>query len=329
MSLVPEGAVEATRSRALQIFASMRAHDTRFYREYLAIQSSPPHDGACEAEMSVGIHTQGAGGFVAAGAVATLADVATAAAVATLAEQPSRTATVGLTLQLVRELPTQSVHARAKVVSMAGQMGMAQCRLEADDDELLAFATATFAIRPMPDDGSWLPHDRDGAIAAQPSPPADPRDLNGQEQWLLNHVEESLREDGWGGPYASFLGIDWHSKGTGEASGTWPLGPHLWNRVAHLHGGATFGALATAALAAVPDGQTTRIVEQHVQFVRPGQGNQLHVRANVVRRGERLTSVQAALTDDGGLVIASALATLEGVAGVPSLDLEGGNGYVS
>ncbi len=311
MSQVSEMDLQKAGSRALQVFASMRTYGARFYREYMGIQSSLPLKGVGEASMPASPHTLGPRGFVAPGALATLADVALASSIRAFVAPRSRTATVGLTLQIVREVPTELVRARAEVVSGTSHTAVSQCHLTDDSGKVLALATGTFAIRPVPETGPWLPYAQDSAIAARDVVPVDPKELRDDELWLLKHVEVSLGGECLDGPYANYLRIEWLSRGTGRATAIWPLGPHLWNRVAHVHGGAIFGALAVAAAASLPENSRARVVEQHVQFARPGRGEALRVEANLLRRGQQLTSVHAQIVAEDDRSVASALVTLE------------------
>ena len=314
MSRVSDEVVARERERALRILAVVRAHGARFYREYMSIRESPTQDDAYKAVLPVGTHVFGPTGFVAPGALATLADVALASSIRPHIRQRARTVTVGLTMQFISDRPTQAVHARAEICAVDSHMGLSQCRLTDDQGGLLALATGLFAIRPVPDAAPWLPYSRDAAIAHSSVPPLDPSELDAEERWLLEHLENSLRSDGPDGPYANYLGIEWQARGMGRSEGIWRLRSHVWNRVTHVHGGAMFGGLAAVALACLPDSTKVRVAEQHVQFVRPGQGEALHVKANVVRQGARLTSVQSAVTDKNGEVVANALVTLEGIA---------------
>lgn len=314
MSRVSDEVVATERARALRILAVVRAHGARFYREYMSIRESPTDNDACEATLPVGTHVLGPRGFVAPGALATLADVALAGSIRPHARQKGRTATVGLTIQFISERATQFVHARAEACAVDSHMGISQCWLRHDRGGLLALATGSFAIRPIPHSSPWLPYSRDTVIAHSSTQPLDPGDLDIEEQWLLEHLENSLRSDGPDGPYNNYLGIEWQTRGTGQSEGIWHLRSHVWNRVTHVHGGAMFGGLAAAALACLPDNTRARVVEQHAQFVRPGQGEALHVKANIVREGARLTSIRAAVVDKDGEVVANALVTLEGTA---------------
>ncbi len=305
-------AVTAIRPRVLQIFATMRALGARFYREYITVNIALRRDGVCEATMPAGVHVQGADGSVAPGALATLADIALGTSSRRLVPRGHRMATVGLTMQFAPEAKLAgNIQARAEVVSATAHMTVSQCRLTDDVGDLVALATGTFAIRPVPEGTPWLPYSQDSKIAASSLPPVASEDLNDIEQRLLGRVEHSLKSPGPDGPFASFLGIEWLSRGDGEPSGVWPLGPHLWNRVDHVQGGAIFGALSAAALACLPDDVRTRIVEQHVQYVRPGAGKSLRVEAKLQRRGQLLTSVQAEMTDENGDRVAGALVTLQ------------------
>lgn len=299
-------------ARALKVLAIMRAHGAQFYREYMAIRAAPASRGICESVIMVEPQTLGRGGFVASGALATLADVTLGSAIRTALPSGRRTATAGLTLQILREEPTGIVRARAETESVTSDTGFGHCRLTDEKGRLLAFATGTFAIRSVPRDGAWLPYSRDGAITASSLPPLEPGQLATHERALLRHAEESLQTESPDGPYGAYLGIEWARRGHDEASGIWHLGPHLWNRVEHVQGGAMFGGLTVTALACLPDDMKARVVEQHVQYARPGRGERLRVQAAVLRRGQRLISAEARAVDEEGKTVAGSLVTLEG-----------------
>src|SRR5512133_1496344 len=168
-------AVGAARKRTLQIIAAMRAHGARFYWEYMGahVSSSPGDTGAHEGVAAAEAHTLGATGFVAPGMLATVADIALAVCIRPTVPPAHRTATFGLTLQILREASTWTIRARANLLSMSGQTAVAQCRLLDDMGDPLALATGAFAIRPIPRGAPWLPYSNDRAIAASDFPPVD------------------------------------------------------------------------------------------------------------------------------------------------------------
>lgn len=291
----------------------MRAHDARFYWEYMGAHFSPSsEEDVFEGVALVQAHTLGPRGVVAPGVLATIADIALAMSIRPTVPPRHRTATFGLTVQILRETSTSSVRARSQLLSSAEHAAVARCSLLDDLNTPLAVATGTFAIRPVPGGGPWLPYSNDRVISASDFTPVDPDGLSEVERSLLERVEGSLARSEPDGTYAAYLGIEWEARGEGSASGEWAIGPHVWNRVAHVHGGALFGAMSVAALACLPDSAGARVVEQHVQYVRPGIGDMLQVEASILRKGQMLTSVQARVLDLDGDVVAGALVTLEG-----------------
>ena len=72
-----------------------------------------------------------------------------------------------------------------------------------------------------------------------------------------------------------------------------------------------FGALAEAALCCLPREANPQLLEQHVEFVRPGNGSSMRVEARLLRRGRQLISAEGAIVDGDGQTLARGLATLE------------------
>ncbi|MGI5834906.1 MAG: hotdog fold thioesterase [Chloroflexota bacterium] len=313
MNLNPESREDkATISDILQAFAVMRANGFHFYRSFMSVLSLDDTEAVCGATMPVRHGVLGPSGTVAAGALGTLADEALANALFRAVAEPVRMATTGLTVQLLRETRARQIRAESEVVSLSRRIGVARCEMTDEQGALVATATGTYAIRRVrADDPRPFASQGDTTNQLQPRPLAL-HDLKGQELEILKHVEGYLGAPGQDGPLADYLGIEWRKRGDGESSGRWPLGPHIRNSWGVVHGGAMFGALAVAALACIPGDPAGRILEQHVQFVRPGQGNQLYVESHLLRQGQSVIFVQATAKDAHQKTIASALVTVKG-----------------
>jgi uncharacterized protein (TIGR00369 family) len=305
-----DGYLEAARRDALEALSAIRMRGGRFYRDYLGVRSLPHSDGGCDSFLMVRRQSLGPRGTPAPGALGTLADVELGWALRQAVGANRRLATFGLNLRIVRDEPSIRLDSCGQIVSLLDQIGMAHCRMTDDQGRLVAEATGTFAVRPPQKVDDWqisLPD----ADSPEPVSLLSPGDLDDAGRRLLSHVENSAQMDGPDGPYADYLGIAWERRGEGSARATWHLGPHLWNRSNHVHGGAIFGSLAEAVLACLPREARPRLVEQHVQLIRPGVGDHLRLEAKLIRHGQRLTSAEASILDDRGRTVARALATLE------------------
>lgn len=310
-----EDLLAAARSEALEALAADRTSGVRFHRHFMGIRSNPSEDEGCRSLLLAHRQTLGPGGAPHPGALATLADVALAAALRRRLTAPQRVATFGLTLHIVRETPVPRVHSCAEPVSVDEGTGLARCLLTDPNGGLLAEASGSFAVRNPLTNTAWRMVARDIEIGdPAPAPPAA-AELTAEERLVVAHVERTVPLDGPDGPYGSFLGIEWQERGTGRVRARWPLGPHLWNRSGHVHGGAVFGTLAAVSLACIPPGTGARLVEQHVQYVRPATGEGIRLEAEMLRRGQRLISVHATILDAQGRTIAGALSTLDGSEG--------------
>ena len=174
----------------------------------------------------------------------------------------------------------------------------------------MAEATGSFAVRVPLDVNDWQISLQD-VNGAEPDQPLRVEGLDEQERMLVEHAELAATKGSQDGPYADYLDIEWRERGEGSAVGRWRLGPHLWNRSRHVHGGAMFGGLAEAVLACLPRSRTLRLVEQHVQLIRPGIGEELRLEARLIRRGQRLVFAEATALSSNDRVVSQALATME------------------
>jgi uncharacterized protein (TIGR00369 family) len=307
---VSDGYLEAARRDALQSISAIRMRGGRFYRDYLGVRSLPHTDGGCDSFLMVREQALGPRGTPAPGALGTLADVDLGWALRRSVGANRRLATFGLNIRIVRDEPAIRLDSCGQKVSLLDQIGMAHCRMTDERGRLVAEATGTFAVRAPQKMDDWQLSLQE-ADSADPLHLLSPDELDDAERGLLDHVESSARLDGPDGPYGDYLGIAWLERGEGSARATWPLGPQLWNRSNHIHGGAIFGSLAEAVLACLPRDAKPRLVEQYVQLIRPGVGDRLHLEAKLIRHGQRLTSAEAAILDERGRTVARALATME------------------
>ncbi len=302
----------ATTADILSAFAAMRAHGVRFYKTFMSFGELPDTTSVRGAAVPVRHRVLGPRGFMAAGALATLADAALSAVLRRSIGEPTKMATIGLMLQVIREVSARTIVADAETVSLTRRVGVARCKMTNEEGTLVAIATGTFAISNMQMVYPRLFAEQDNATGDSQLPSFPLQELSRHERLILKNVERLLRASSADGPFADFLGIEWQRRGDGEARGRWPLGPHLWNTVGVIHGGAVCGALVAAALACIPGDPPGRILEQHVQFIRPAQGDELVVEAQLSRRGRSVIFVDAAVTNPEHKIVASALITVRG-----------------
>lgn len=302
-----ERAADEVRHDALAALGAMRTHGYVFYREFMGANYVSSVDGVCHAAMPARFQTRGPSGAPALGALATLADIALASSWRPPVPPGQRLATVTMTLRVPREALTALVHARAEATWRADHVAASRCRLVDDRGGVLAEAEGTFVVRTPPE---WVKLRTMLRRGGHEYAALNPSELDEVESGLLRQVERSLLQGSPDGPYLDFLGIVWETRGSGQAVGRWPMGPHLYNRAGHAQGGALCGALAGAALACFPPDAQLRLVEQYVQFIRPGVGTELRVEAALVRRGHQLLSAEASVLDGRGRTATRALVTL-------------------
>lgn len=301
---------EAARRDALEAISAIRVRGGRFYRDYMGVRSLPHSDGGCDSFLKVSRQALGPTGTPAPGAIGTLADVDLGWALRRIVGTNRRLATFGLNIRIARHEPAIRLDSCGEIVSLVDQIGMARCRISDERGQLVAEATGSFAVRPAQKLTDWETSIQN-PDSIEPERILTPGELDEAESWLLDHAESSAQVDGPDGPYASYLGISWEERGEGSARTRWILGPHLWNRALHVHGGGVFGGLAEAVLACLPRQTRPRLVEQYVQLIRPCVGDQVRLQAKLVRHGQRLSSAEAAILDDRDRIIARSLATIE------------------
>ena len=121
-------------------------------------------------------------------------------------------------------------------------------------------------------------------------------------------------------PYQTLLGIEVVSAGGDTSVVRLRDRPDLHNSRGHVHGGAIASMLDTAvgtASAFVAEGRLpTATINLMVTYLEPAIGD-LTATAKVMRRGSRVVSVEAHVTDRDGKVCAHAVGTLRCLSSTP------------
>jgi uncharacterized protein (TIGR00369 family) len=98
-------------------------------------------------------------------------------------------------------------------------------------------------------------------------------------------------------PFMAHLGATMRTIRPGFCEIMLPAGPHLRQQHGYYHGGSIASVLDSAAgyaaFSLVPQGMSILTVEYKLNFLLPGEGDELIARGQVVKPGRTLTIVQA------------------------------------
>ena len=141
----PRGTVESSRSRIDEVrerfarsgfhsWIGMRLKRVEIGEVHVALDVEPRHMNLVD--------------LLHGGLIATLADTATGLAYRTVLEPGTRHVTTHLSVTFLSPGRAGRVTARGKVVKAGGRFGYAEADIIGRDEELLARATATFAVSP-------------------------------------------------------------------------------------------------------------------------------------------------------------------------------------
>ena len=169
----------------------------------------------------------------------------------------------------------------------------------ATGDRVVGHAQGWFSALPPP--GGRKPRPLPWEVEELPPVPTlAPADLDEAEARALAAVQAAERRARASGTAVEdeLLHFTWHPSDPHTAHGELTVGPELGNRVGHLQGGALYAAGARAAFQAL-GGHGWILADGYYQFLRPGDGLQLAVRAEVLRRGRSAAFAQAHLAVDG------------------------------
>ena len=114
-------------------------------------------------------------------------------------------------------------------------------------------------------------------------------------------------------PYAQLLGIELEKVVPGEAILTLAIRPELSQNHGVVHGGAIASLIDTATAFAIltllePEERVTT-VDLTISYLRPGLEGRLRATARVLRQGRRLLNTSAEVTNEAGMLLATALST--------------------
>jgi len=142
--------------------------------------------------------------------------------------------------------------------------------------------------------------------AANPSADEPARRLSADE---LGRLREAFAQV----PYARLLGMEFVGAERGAATFALEVREELTRMGGIVHGGALASLLDTAAAFAVhtllEPGARTVTVDLTVHFLRPVSAGRVEARARVLREGRRIVIISAEVTDQTGLLFATATTT--------------------
>ncbi len=282
-----------------------RRRRLHLYGHHLGLSWRVLRRGTVRATLPVTARWWGADRRIAAGPLATLADVAMGMALRSRYPGAVRFATVGLDIQHAGYPAAGRVRARASVWGPAGPLGLARAELTDGAGRPVALASGLFLRRPLPS----------GAAAPELRAPARPpggratggrcdADLSADERHFLVDLARALaRQRGAPDAYAAYLGLETLAAGDGEVELAMPLDATTANVVGHAQGGVVYGLAAQAAIQ-VAGG---RLGQLSLRFLRPGAGRRLRARARVIRSGREAAIVACEVLTDEGALAATAL----------------------
>jgi acyl-coenzyme A thioesterase PaaI-like protein len=282
------------RARVLRGIAGNRTAGLHFAGHFLDVQWPVVETDRAVITLPDGSHVRDAQGAVARTVLVLLADMVVGTAARLGVAAGARLATVHLHLQFT------GVPARGDIVAEAFARGPgpgtgASSWLGAGtihaDGKPVCYADGEFHhLQPPPGVTlAPLPWQRDTADAALP----DEASLTPPERSVLAAADDALDrasheatfiEHFWGGERVAV------PDGAGRAQRRLVIGPHIGNRVGHVQGGITLGVAVGTACDAAPPTMTLSSVS--AWYLRPGQGDALRARAEVVYAGRTTAMVR-------------------------------------
>ncbi|HEY8449155.1 MAG TPA: PaaI family thioesterase [Bacillota bacterium] len=137
-------------AHTLAAIRKTRSQGLHFFANFLGFEWEPAPPGRSRVCMPVGPQVRNTRGAVQGGAVATLADLTLAAAVRSALSPEVRLVTVEMRVHYLRPGRGPRLVGEGECVYAGRRFGVAEARISADDGELVALATGTFAVvRPL------------------------------------------------------------------------------------------------------------------------------------------------------------------------------------
>lgn len=294
------------RERVLRGIAGNRTAGFHFAGHFLGVQWPVVTPAGAAILLPDGPHVRDAQGSVDRSVLALLADLVVGTAARLGVEAGARLATVHLHLQFTGAPAHGDIEAEAVPRGPAAGAGASSWlgagTLHAHGRPV-CYADGEFHhLRPPPGVTlAPLPWQRDALEAAI----ADEASLAQPEREVLQLADAALAR---ATPEAAFVEHFWGGERdseppaeAGRARRRLVVGPHIANRVGHVQGGITLGAAMATACDAAPSTMTLSSVS--AWYLRPGQGDALRVRAEVLHAG-RTTAVVRTQVIGGGDIVA-------------------------
>lgn len=281
-------------ARVLRAVALNRAPGFNFPGYFLELSYDRVDAEAAVASIDTGRHNVDAGGQLALGPLALLADMALATSLRAAVGASARIATVSMHLQLTGARREGRVRAKSRfegfVEGAQGRQGISRVEIHAARKKV-CIGSATFMVLGGPN--ATAPHPLPRRGSGRGAEVLHPDHLNAEEERVFLRAADALRSPGpfiesfWG--YAPKPGKD-------SATSSAPHGLHIGNRVGHAQGGVTFGLAATTASAALS--KHWSLVSASAWYIGPGTGLKLRAKSRVVHKGSLTAVVHTRIEND-------------------------------
>jgi acyl-coenzyme A thioesterase PaaI-like protein len=301
--MTPTRERQAIRDEVLRALAANRAPGFHFPGHFVGVEWRTVDRESADLALPTAPQLVDEQGEVDFAALAVLADVALGTAARLPDLDPGRQATIDLHLQLTGVAPRGEVAAHAKKRGSTHgtryRYAMTEATIEAEG-AVIAHASAKF-IRLEPPAGvvlAPLPLSR----ARSPNAPTIPEErLEPIEREMLRHCDRLLDE---ANPRDAFVRALWggvQAPGEKSAARRLAVGPHVANRVGHVHGGVLLAFAAACAQDAAPDGMPLSALS--AWYVGPGRESDLVAHSTILHRGKTHAIVRTEVTSDEATVL--------------------------
>ena len=252
-------------------------------------------------------HIADADGQINIGALALLTDFALAATIRATHASHQRLATVSINMELTAAPRTSRLHAVSHFRGFAregrGPIGKSDV-LVFQDKTPVCIGTGAFMALDPPANVTLhpVPHRKRTDAPISPLPESE---LKADERMILAHADAALAD-----PHPSFierfLGYAPRKTDSG-AECVMANGPHVGNRVGHAQGGVLLGLAAAAACRALPS--TWRLSAVSGWYLRPGEGETLHAKAEIFHQGRLTAAVRTEVLNPGNQRVIEVITT--------------------
>jgi acyl-coenzyme A thioesterase PaaI-like protein len=292
--------------RVLRALHANRTPGWQFPGYYLGICFDTVDADRAAVSMPIGAQCLDSQGRVALAALAVLADVAMVASLRLRAGVASRIATVSMRLSFAQFAASETLVAHASL-SMALQtaMPLAISTLAiAAGGTTCCTGEASFALLDNRRDAAPHPLPRINPVEA--ISPVDPGELNDAEQDVFVRARTAAAGDTGNSFLERFWGLVPQVR-DGRAECRLSHGLHVGNRVGDIQGGILLGLAIHTSVAVLPG--EWQLVDIAAQFVAAAPGKSVLARAEAVRIGRNIATIECRILDEAGNLVLTSSAT--------------------